>query len=53
MTATTYVLDLTPPGSDYYERLNQLDFGVRKIFRIGRYQFSGQMDVFNATNTAM
>jgi hypothetical protein len=52
MTATTYVLDLTPPGSNYYPRLNQLDLGVRRIFRIGRYQFSGQMDLFNATNSS-
>jgi len=52
MTATTYVLDLTPPGSDYYGRLNQLDLGFRKMFRIGRYQYSGQMDIFNATNSA-
>jgi hypothetical protein len=52
MTATTYVLDLTPPGSDYYGRLNQLDLGFRKIFRVGRYQYSGQMDIFNATNSA-
>jgi hypothetical protein len=46
------VLDLTPPGSDYYERLNQLDFGVRKIFRIRNYQFSGQMDMFNFNNSS-
>jgi hypothetical protein len=52
MTATTYVLDLTPPGSDYYERLNQLDLGVRKIFRVGKYQFSGQMDLFNVNNAS-
>jgi hypothetical protein len=52
MTAATYVVDLTPPGSNYYGRLNQLDLGVRKIFRIGKYQFSGQMDLFNATNSS-
>ena len=52
MTATTYVLDLVAPGSAYYERLNQLDLGLRKMFRIGRYQYSGQMDIFNATNSA-
>jgi hypothetical protein len=51
MTATTYVLDLTPPGQDYYDRLNQLDLGFRKIFRIRTMQFSGQADIFNATNT--
>jgi len=52
MTATTYVLDLTPPGSNYYDRLNQLDLGFRKFFRIGRYQYSGQVDIFNATNSS-
>jgi hypothetical protein len=52
MTPTTYVLDLTPPGSDYYARLNQLDLGFRKIFKIGRYQYSGQMDLFNFTNSS-
>jgi hypothetical protein len=51
MTATTYVLDLIAPGTQYYDRLNQLDLGFRKIFRIGRYQFSGQADVFNFLNT--
>jgi hypothetical protein len=52
MTATTYVLDLTPPGSNYYERLNQLDLGFRKIVRIRNVQFSGQLDLFNATNSS-
>jgi len=46
------VLDLTPPGSHYYDRLNQVDISIRKVFRIGRYQFSGQMDVFNANNSS-
>jgi hypothetical protein len=52
MTAATYVLDLTPPGSAYYERLNQLDVGFRKIFRIERYQFSAQADIFNIANVS-
>jgi hypothetical protein len=52
MTATTYVLDLTPPGSDFYGRQTQVDFGLRKLFRLGRYQVSGQLDVFNATNSS-
>jgi hypothetical protein len=52
MTATTYVLDLTPPGSDYYGRLNQLDLGVRKMFKIRGVQYSGQADIFNATNSS-
>jgi hypothetical protein len=52
MTATTYVLDLRAPGSSYYERLNQLDLGVRKMFKIRGVQYSGQMDIFNATNSS-
>jgi len=52
MTATTYVLDLIQPGTSYYDRLNQLDLGFRKLFRVGRYQFSGQADIFNATNSS-
>jgi len=52
LTPTTYVLDLTPPGSAYYDRQTQLDLGVRKIFRIQKYQFSAQADLFNALNVS-
>jgi hypothetical protein len=41
---------LLPPGSDYYGRQNQLDLGFRKLFRVGRYTYSGQADLFNFTN---
>ena len=50
MTPANYILDLVAPGTQYYDRLNQLDLGFRKIFRIGRYQFSGQADFFNFLN---
>jgi hypothetical protein len=49
-TSTSMTLLLTPPGSDYYDRLNQLDLGFRKLFRFGRFQYSGQVDLFNFTN---
>jgi hypothetical protein len=52
MTAATYVLDLTAPGTDYYGRQNQVDVGFRKIFRIRSYQFSGQADLFNFLNSS-
>ena len=52
MTAAVYNLDLTPPGSDFYERMTQVDLGFRKLFRVGTYQFSGQADIFNATNSS-
>jgi hypothetical protein len=52
LTPASYVVDLTPPGSDYYLRLSQLDFGVRKLFRVKQYQFSGQIDLFNLLNSS-
>jgi hypothetical protein len=52
MTATTYVLDLTPPGANYYERLNQLDLGLRKVVAVRGVRLSGQVDVFNVTNSS-
>ena len=52
MTVATYVLDLVPPGAAYYGRQNQLDVGARKFFRIQRYQFSAQADVFNVLNVS-
>ena len=52
LTPTTYVLDLTPPGRAYYDRQNQLDLGVRKLFRIRQYQFSPQADLFNVLNVS-
>ena len=52
MTLPNYVIDLVAPGQEYYARQNQIDMGFRKIFRIGRYQVSGQADIFNIINSA-
>jgi hypothetical protein len=49
-TAASLRLALQAPGTDYYGRQNQLDLGFRKLFRFGRYQYSGQVDIFNTTN---
>ena len=27
-----------------------MDFGIRKLFRVKQYQFSGQVDLFNVPN---
>jgi hypothetical protein len=32
--------------------MTQLDLGFRKMFRVRNYQFSGQADIFNATNSS-
>ena len=52
MTLANYVVDLTAPGTDYYGRQSQVDFGVRKLFRINQYQVSGQFDLFNLLNSS-
>jgi hypothetical protein len=43
---------LIAPGTKYLTRHNQVDLGVRKVFQTGRYQWSAQADVFNATNSS-
>jgi hypothetical protein len=52
MTPASYVVDLVAPGAAYYARQNQIDFGVRKLFKIGNVQYSGQFDLFNMTNSS-
>ncbi len=52
LTPTSLIIELVAPGQSYYERLNQVDIGLRKIFRVGKYQFSGQADIFNVTNSS-
>jgi hypothetical protein len=42
---------LIPPGAKYLERWNQLDVSIRRIFRIGRVQLDGNLDVYNAFNS--
>jgi hypothetical protein len=51
-TLATYVLDLVAPGEEFYARQNQLDMGFRKLFRVGKYQLSGQVDLFNIVNSS-
>ncbi|MGE3508915.1 MAG: carboxypeptidase regulatory-like domain-containing protein [Vicinamibacterales bacterium] len=51
-TLPSYIVDLVAPGQAFYERQNQLDMGFRKIFRVGKYQLSGQVDFFNIVNSS-
>jgi hypothetical protein len=44
-------LNLIPPGSKYLHRWNQLDVSFRKVFKVGRYQVDGALDMFNALNS--
>jgi len=52
LTPASLVLALVAPGAEYYGQLHQVDIGVRKLFKVGIYQFSAQADVFNARNVS-
>jgi hypothetical protein len=44
-------VNLTPPGSKYLNRWNQLDLSVRRVFRFGKVRLDGALDVFNSLNS--
>ena len=48
--ATQVIVNLTPPGSLYGDRLNQLDLRVGKVIRAGRSRTVASLDVYNALN---
>jgi hypothetical protein len=52
LTQPSYILDLVQPGAQYYPRQNQMDLGLRKLFRVKRYQISAQADFFNLMNNS-
>jgi hypothetical protein len=51
-TGTTQNLLLTAPGAQLYPRFFQLDMNLKKNFRWGSKTFSGQVDLFNVTNSS-
>lgn len=52
MTLASYTVQLITPGTTFLPRHNQLDFGVRKLFRVRGMQLSGQADIFNINNSS-
>jgi hypothetical protein len=44
-------VNLAAPGSKYLHRWSELDLSFRKVFRVGKYQVDGAMDMFNALNS--
>jgi hypothetical protein len=43
---------LTAPGTEYLDRWNQVDVALKKVFRVGMYNFTAQADVYNLLNGA-
>jgi len=50
MTAANLNVPLVAPGTEYAERVNQLDLSLAKWFQVGKTRLQGQFDVFNALN---
>jgi hypothetical protein len=44
-------LELLPPQTEYSDRINQLDFRVSKILRVGGKRVQASLDLFNALNS--
>jgi hypothetical protein len=44
------VFPVTEPGSLYYERVNQLDFTIAKVFKAGSWRITPDVSLFNMLN---
>ena len=50
MSAASLNVPLTAPGTEYAERVNQVDVSLAKWFNVGKGRVQGQLDIFNALN---
>jgi hypothetical protein len=50
MSAATLNVPLVAPGTDFAERVNQVDLSLAKWFQVGKTRLQGQFDIFNALN---
>jgi hypothetical protein len=50
MTTAQLAVPLVPPGTEFAERVNQLDVSLAKWFQVGGARLQGQVDVFNVLN---
>ena len=46
-------VNLIPPGTDYLEQWNQLDFNLKRQFKVGRFEMLPSIDIFNLTNSSV
>ena len=46
------VVQIVEPGSGYGDRMNQFDFRISKLFTAGRFRMRGDMNIYNAFNSA-
>jgi hypothetical protein len=52
LTLPSVTLRLNQPGTDFLDRVNQIDLGLSRRFRVGSLELTPQVDVFNALNVS-
>ncbi len=50
LTRSSLSVYLNPPGTEFGDRINQLDFKVSRTFRMGRARVSPALELFNILN---
>jgi hypothetical protein len=50
LTEASVTIPLTPAGTEFLDRQNQLDLRIGKRLQLGRFRINAQVDIFNATN---
>jgi Carboxypeptidase regulatory-like domain/TonB-dependent Receptor Plug Domain len=51
LSEASLTVPLTPYGTEFLDRLNQLDVRASKLFMVGRYRMEAQLEVFNLANS--
>ncbi len=52
LTSASITVPLVPAGTEFLERVRQLDLSLAKSFQVGSSRMTGQLDVFNVANSA-
>jgi len=52
LTNASLFIPVVAPGTRFYDRLNQLDLGIKRTFKFReKFRAQAQLDVFNVTNS--
>jgi len=52
LTSASITVPLVPAGTEFLDRVRQLDLSLAKSFQVGSSRMTGQLDVFNVANSA-
>jgi hypothetical protein len=52
LTEASITVPLTPPGTEFLDRHNQLDVRLGKRFQLNRVRLNAQVDIFNVLNAS-